>query len=912
MYAHNLYQNQITQEQPIKNDYDSQALPSNEEWDTMRSPNKNYEQQNQQTIGQYLNQLGGGGAHTPQYASSIQQQRNFQMAQPMNQNVVNEPSSEYDQFHSQYKGTGNIKNQGEGYYHQPQQLQGSGQNQYMNQIQSTYGNGTKLNNNFENGESPQKMQSQKKNSLAIQTNDGNLNFQQQPYQKQNNNQYGGVQEINYGNPLGTQSVSQRSISQFPKTEYQQVQQQNQQNSQLYQKQIQQQQQSQLLQQQQKLNQIQLDRTQMNNTIMDNYNDNSPIRDMTNVNNTQYNIANQTQADIPLITPPKQRIEQPEVLNKIDLNASNNLPNINLQQQLEMNQNNIYKIQDNNVVLNNNQIYLNEEGIKDRNSTTYNFRETTQVEGAPNQQQRLNYNINQRVNNYSGMYAYVADNKNQINNTTQAYLAYEPSKNVLGDQIGKIINVDDPNFHQNLDLQQQNFNLLLQQKLTPLEIEFLRRAQRKQNTSFFYDKLAKSYRSVCIPDYKRPFYKFFLFEFIIPIIIVFLLHVFLWGVQYSINDYCFQSSSVCQCKNFSIQLWTFFRQMIAWKLGVICCKNILMIEIGQERFPLMESFMMFFVSIGVDFIMVVGIGLNQDWQFYLMIFVLGYIMTIHVIKFKQFTKIRTKGRGLYLYDLNLVAIIVFIYYALPAIYKSLIDRLSFSNGRSTFLLLYPLLEWVFEIFSNMILDKAKLATFFQYQMYMLILGMRVGIMTSTSTSNFEFWYLGTLFFLKRILESSSFVYINLRRLIYKMFPPNLKYKASMSEYPDYKKGREGFYMESIVWIGMYYWWFYTNTIVPGYVKSYIVVNNCEFQATNIFRGVTWDRPFFTWIFFLVATIISYFVNFNLKYDMIKWIGAQKHNFIENILTRMFGWYLFQVALIVSYSISQEYAQTYSNF
>ncbi|KAL4468698.1 hypothetical protein ABPG74_005201 [Tetrahymena malaccensis] len=862
----------------------------------MRSPNRNFDQQNQQTKGQYLGQLGGGGGvHTPQYASSIQQQRNFQMASNMNQNVVNDPS-EYEQFNYQNNGGGNFRNQGEGYYHQPQQLQGFAQAQSMNKIQSTYGNGMKLNNNYENGDSPQKQPSHKKTSLALQTSDGNLNFQQQPYQKQNNNnnninnQYSGIQEVNYGNPLGTQSISQRSIQQFPKTEYQQMQQQNMQNNQIYQKQIQQQPQSQLLQQQQQQHQIQLDRTQMNNTIMENYNDSSPIRDMTNVNNTQFNIANQTQADIPLITPPKQRIEQPEIQNKLDLNASNNL-----QQQLQ-----------------NNQIILHEEGIKDRISTTQNQRETSHIEGAPSQQQRLNYNINSKVNNYIEMYAF-ADNKNQISNTTTAYLAYEPNyKNILGEQVGKIANVDDPNFHQNLDLQQQNFNMLLQQKLTPLEIEFLRRAQKKQNTNFFYEKLAKSYRSICIPDYKRPFYKFFLLEYIIPIIIVFLLHVFLWGVQYSINDYCFQSSSVCQCKNFSIQLWTFFRQLIAWKLGVICCKNILMIEISQERFPLLESIMMFLVGIGVDFVMVVGIGLNQDWQFYLMIFVVGYVMTIHVIKFKQFTKIRTKGRGLYLYDLNLVVIIVFIYYALPAIYKSLIDRLSFSDGRSTFLLLYPLLEWVFEIFSNMVLDKAKLATFFQYQMYMLILGMRIGIMTSTSTSNFEFWYLGTLFFLKRILESSSFVYINLRRLIYTLFPPNLKYKASMSEYPDYKKGREGFYMESIVWIGMYYWWFYTNTIVPGYVKSYIVVNNCEFQATNIFRGISWDRPFFTWIFFLVATIISYFVNFNLRYDMIKWVGAQKHNFIENIFTRMFGWYLFQVALITSYSISQEYAQTYSNF
>lgn len=53
-------------------------------------------------------------------------------------------------------------------------------------------------------------------------------------------------------------------------------------------------------------------------------------------------------------------------------------------------------------------------------------------------------------------------------------------------------------------------------------------------------------------------------------------------------------------------------MISWKLGVISCKNMLLIEVGEERHPIMESFLMYIVGIGIDFVMVVGIGLNYDW------------------------------------------------------------------------------------------------------------------------------------------------------------------------------------------------------------------------------------------------------------------------------------------------------------
>lgn len=47
-----------------------------------------------------------------------------------------------------------------------------------------------------------------------------------------------------------------------------------------------------------------------------------------------------------------------------------------------------------------------------------------------------------------------------------------------------------------------------------------------------------------------------------------------------------------------------------------------------------------------------------------------------------------------------------------------------------------------------------------------------------------------------------------------------------------------------------------------------------------------------------------MNSYFKYDMIKWVGSPSHNIIENIFSRMFGWYLFQIALATAYSFSNE--------
>lgn len=44
-------------------------------------------------------------------------------------------------------------------------------------------------------------------------------------------------------------------------------------------------------------------------------------------------------------------------------------------------------------------------------------------------------------------------------------------------------------------------------------------------------------------------------------------------------------------------------------------------------------MIFIIGIGVDFIMVVALGLTEDWHFYVAMSIIGLTVSIHTIKFK---------------------------------------------------------------------------------------------------------------------------------------------------------------------------------------------------------------------------------------------------------------------------------------
>lgn len=122
------------------------------------------------------------------------------------------------------------------------------------------------------------------------------------------------------------------------------------------------------------------------------------------------------------------------------------------------------------------------------------------------------------------------------------------------------------------------------------------------------------------------------------------------------------------------------------------------------------------------------------------------------------------------------------------------------------------------------------------------------MTSIPTNSFEFWYLGAMFMIKKLFESTSLLYIKLRKYAYTKFS---KYFFALKEFPDYRKGIEGYQLESIIWLAYFYWWRYTGSIIPPFVKDYIIIENCKFSVSDMFKNVSWDRPLFCWIFIVSA-------------------------------------------------------------
>ena len=59
----------------------------------------------------------------------------------------------------------------------------------------------------------------------------------------------------------------------------------------------------------------------------------------------------------------------------------------------------------------------------------------------------------------------------------------------------------------------------------------------------------------------------------------------------------------------------------------------------------------------------------------------------------------------LYDINLAFLICFAYFALPNIYSSLVTHNGYTDGRISFLYIYPLLEIAMEVVTNQVLDYA---------------------------------------------------------------------------------------------------------------------------------------------------------------------------------------------------------------
>lgn len=53
--------------------------------------------------------------------------------------------------------------------------------------------------------------------------------------------------------------------------------------------------------------------------------------------------------------------------------------------------------------------------------------------------------------------------------------------------------------------------------------------------------------------------------------------------------------------------------------------------------------------------------------------------------------------------------------------------------------------------------------------------------------------------------------------------------------------------------------------------------------------------------LFSEYLGYGFNKKKHYDNIKWLGGTGYNFVENVIIRCFGWYMFLFGLLVKNNI-----------
>lgn len=78
---------------------------------------------------------------------------------------------------------------------------------------------------------------------------------------------------------------------------------------------------------------------------------------------------------------------------------------------------------------------------------------------------------------------------------------------------------------------------------------------------------------------------------------------------------------------------------------------------------------------------------------------------------------------------------------------------------------------------------------------------------------------------RVDNSSMFLSVSLRRLVYYRTPKSIRSWTAMEETHQSVKGKNGAYLEHLSWLFFLYLAKISSTIVPYYVKDYTIITNC---------------------------------------------------------------------------------------
>src|SRR5688500_15520906 len=128
---------------------------------------------------------------------------------------------------------------------------------------------------------------------------------------------------------------------------------------------------------------------------------------------------------------------------------------------------------------------------------------------------------------------------------------------------------------------------------------------------------------------------------------------------------------------------------------------------------MEGFLLYLWAIGIDFVFVFYIGVNSDILYLVVIFIIGILVPTHILKFRYFCAQCWVVRGLWLYDISYVLCFVYLFLAVPAIYRRILTNYGEEDGRLVFIYLYPFIEMVLELIMEVAIELTNKAEFFMY-------------------------------------------------------------------------------------------------------------------------------------------------------------------------------------------------------
>ncbi|CAD8192304.1 unnamed protein product [Paramecium pentaurelia] len=423
--------------------------------------------------------------------------------------------------------------------------------------------------------------------------------------------------------------------------------------------------------------------------------------------------------------------------------------------------------------------------------------------------------------------------------------------------------------------------------------------RKIN-AFYYDRIGDQ-MSLIFMDNKN-IIKYLAREIVIPLLIAFVIEVLILVVQNEIGEFCFIDG--IDCSSYWVRLWSFFKQQILFKLGIVFCKGHILyklvlgnklIQVKNGR-PLMEYFILIIMTVLTDFIMIFWVGFNEDWLFIVYVYILGFVVFFNTFRMKTWPSYLSKGLSYFLYDITIIGLLLACFKLFPYIKQSFKDQNSVA-WHEYYMFLYAFLDLGMEFFMDLSLSFTKYSELYIYQGQLLIIGTRVGTLIQGDMTRFDFWFCLFFLIMFRINNISIVFTVFFRRVIYYATPDSLKPYVSMEETNLTRKGKNGACWEHLFWIVYFYMFIFSGRTFTYWVFDKTYILNGKFE-TNIWDGYEKSNymPIIIWVFLLIPEYVGYRLNKSKNYDNIKLLGGNQMKFYENLFIRIFGVYLFNFALM----------------